>query len=256
MQNNIKQLYQKIKDLKSIKEFEEDIKKIKIDYDGLFNDETAASIIVDKLGRNKENILKIDQLKPGIECTVTGVVKNIQKIRAFNKKNGNIGRVVNIDLSDETGSCGLVLWNKDVELVKNKSIKKNSQVKIINGYVKDGYNGIELNIGRWGLIEIVDEKENNSDLITDEDEDIIIGKLLEIQPTRSFFKDNGAFGFVTNIIIQTKNGKKNITLWDEKVKEIQKYKKGDQIQIKNTDTRNKNGSEEFHLNSKADIKKI
>ena len=245
-------LYEKVKKSISKEEFENQIKKIQKQYDDLFDEETSAFLIVDKLGGNKENICKISNLENGMECTVLGKIKNISKTRNFNRKNGTQGKVINLELSDASGSCNLVLWDKDVDLVVNKTIKKGSNVKIINGYVKNGYNGIELNIGRWGLIETAPEEE----IQLKEKIDQISGELTELQPTRAFFKDNGEFGFVTNIKVKTKKGYKQLTLWDDKVKEVQNFKTGDKIEIKNINIREKNGKEEIHLNGKGNIKKI
>ena len=89
-----------------------------------------------------------------------------------------------------------------------------------------------------------------------EDENIVRGKLIEIEPTHAFFKDNGEFGFVTKIKIMENTVVKKISVWDEKVKEIQKYRIGTQIEITNLDTREKNGKKELHLNGRSNIKKL
>jgi replication factor A1 len=164
--------------------------------------------------------------------------------------------VINLELADDTGTCRLALWNRDVELVKNKTIQIGTNVKIINGYIKNGFNGIEINVGRWGLIEI--EPQDMIDLNKEKwiENKVIRGKIIEIEPTRAFFKDNGEFGFVTDVKLETKEGIKQITVWDEKVKDIQKLKKGNSIEIKDIDIRQKNGKKELHVNSKGVIKKI
>lgn len=249
---NIDELYSKVKDLKTKKEFNEEIKKIQDDYDGLFDKETAALLVVDMLGRNKENLAKINNIEPGMECTLIGEITAIGDIREFDRKNGRPGRVINLNISDETGSCKLALWHNDVELVQNNSIKLGSKIKIVNGYVKNGYSGIEISVGRWGMIEVQNNEINNRIV----DKSSIEGTIIEIQPSNAFFKDNGEFGFVTNIIVEDKQGKKQVTLWDEKVKEIQKFKKGDKIKIENISTKNKNGNIEYHLNGNAKIRKI
>jgi len=258
MQINKEQLYELIKDIKTKKEYEEDIKKIQTEYDQLFDENTASLLIIDELGRNKQNICKISDLKTGEECTVYGQITKINQQRTFNRKNGSNGRVVNLELTDNTGRCLLVLWDKDVELVKNKTIQKGTNVKIINGYVKEGYKNIELNVGRWSIIETEPENapENIINETIKEDENIIRGKLIEIEPTHAFFKDNGEFGFVTKIKIMENTIVKKISVWDEKVKEIQKYRIGTQIEITNLDTREKNGTKELHLNGRSNIKKL
>lgn len=256
MHRSKEQLYQEIKDIKSKDEFEKEIDKIQEEYDRLLDEDTAALLIVDKLGRNKQNISKINELEPGMECTIFGKITNITKSRNFNRKNGSTGQVINLELTDDTGACGLALWDRDVELVKKKTIQKGTNVKIINGYIKDGFNGIEINVGRWGLIEI--EPEDRLDIKKEKtpEDNVLRGKIIKIEPTRAFFKDNGEFGFVTNIKLETKVDVKQITIWGEKVKEIQKLKQGNSIEIENIDIKQKNGKEELHVNNKGVIKKL
>jgi replication factor A1 len=256
MHRSKEQLYQEIKDIKSKDEFEKEIDKIQEEYDMLLDEDTAALLLVDKLGRNKQNISKINELEPGMECTICGKITNITKSRNFNRKNGSIGQVINLELTDDTGACGLALWDRDVELVKKKTIQKGTNVKIINGYIKDGFNGIEINVGRWGLIEI--EPENRLDIKKEKtpEDNVLRGKIIKIEPTRAFFKDNGEFGFVTNIKLETKDDVKQITIWGEKVKEIQKLKQGNSIEIENIDIKQKNSKEELHVNNKGVIKKL
>lgn len=256
MHKNKDQLYEEIKDLITKKEFEEEISKIKKENDDLLDDDTIALLILDELGRNKENICKIADLEHGIECTVFGRIIDIKKSRRFNRQNGTQGRVINLELSDGTGTCGLALWDKDVELVEKRTIQKGTNVKIINGYVKDGFNGLEINVGRWGLIEI---NPDNTPSLVDEykpTQDEITGKLIKKEPTKAFFKDDGEFGFVTNVELVTKDDIKKITLWDKKVKEIQNFKQGELINIKNLNIKEKNGRKEIHANSKTTIQRV
>ena len=255
MQKTREELYKQIKDIKTKKDFEIEINKVRKEYDELLDDNTAALLIVDELGRNKQNIVRIADLKPEMECTIIGKITNINKSRNFNRKNGSTGHVINLELKDDTGTCGLALWDKDVELVTNKTIQIGTRVKVINGYTKDGFNGMELNVGRWSLLEI--EPEDTAELKKEKSENNIIkGKLVEVEPTRAFFKDNGEFGFVTNMALEINGSIKQITVWGEKVKEIQKLKPGDTLEIDNVSTKQNNGKEEIHLNSKGAFRKI
>ena len=133
------ELYELIKDLKTKREFEEEINDRFKKCDGLFDEDTIALFIVDELGKNKHTVSKIADLKPDSEYTVVGKIINIYDSKTFKRKNGTSGKVINLDISDDTGTCRLVLWNKDVDQVKNKDIKKGTTVKIINGYTKNGY---------------------------------------------------------------------------------------------------------------------
>lgn len=254
MHRSKEQLYELIKDLKTKDDFKKEIKERQEEYDFLIDEDTIALLIVDELGRNKINIVKINELEPGIECTVFGEITNISNERNFNRKNGSKGRVINMELKDDTSKCNLALWDQDVDLVKKKKIKIGTKVKIINGYVKDGFSGVELNVGKWGVIEI--EPDDIPDFKKEIDDEKLIGQLKEIEPTRAFFRDSGEFGFVTNIKIQVKDKIKNITVWDEKVKEIQGLKPGDKIEISNYKIKENNDAEVLYINSKTIIKKI
>jgi len=250
------ELYELISDLKTKKEFEEEMGKRFQDNDKLFDEDTIALLIVDELGRNKRVISKIADLKPDSEYTVVGKITNIYDSKTFKRKNGTSGKVVNLDLSDDTGTCGLVMWNKDVEQVKNKDIKKGTTIKIINGYTKNGYTGLEINLGRWGLLEIEPDGVSVLDEVQSENSHEIKGTLIHKEPTRAFFKDSGEFGFVTTIKIKENNEEKQITLWDAKVKEVQKFKIGDQLIIKDVTTKQKNGKTELHVNGNSSIQRF
>lgn len=248
------QLYNLINDLKTKKEFEEEIKDHFQEYDGLLDEDTIALLIVDKLGRNKQGICKIADLKPDTDCTVVGKITNKFNSKTFKRKNGTSGKVLNIDISDETGSCRLVLWNEDVQKAKN--LKKGSIVKIINGYTKNGFSGLEINLGRWGLFETQHEDDYILNNITEkESKDDIKGILTQKEPTRAFFKDDGEFGFVTNIKIKDDAKERNLTVWSEKVKEIQQFKIGDKIIVTGADSRSNNGKTEIHVNGKSTIRR-
>jgi len=256
MQENRNLLYNRVKDLITKKEFNEKIKDFQKEYDNLYDEETAALFIVDELGRNQQNTCKINEIEPGMECSIFCKVTNIRNTRTFSRKNGSSGRVVNLEISDETGSCGLALWDKDVELIKNKTIKIGSNIKIVNGYIKDGYNGLEINVGKWSIIETNIKEDLIKNDIQQFNSNTIKGKIICIEPTKAFFKDNGDYGFQLDIKIKNENGIKNVCIWDEKVKEIQKFKNGELIEIKNFNLRQKNGKTEIHLNGNGKIKKI
>ena len=131
-----------------------------------------------------------------------------------------------------------------------------SKVKVINGYIKNGFNGIEINVGRWSLIEIGPEKQVISATEKSEKNIVIKGKLVDVEPTKAFFKDNGDFGFVAKIKIETKEGIKQVIIWDQKVKEMQKIKKGDYLKIENADIKKISDIKELHVNSNGVITKL
>ena len=254
MQNLIISNYEKIKDLIDKDDYIKKINQIKNESDDLFDENICSLLLIDELNRSDYNNNKINNLEPGMESTLIVKIENIGIIREFQKKNGYKGRVINIDVFDETGNCKLVLWDNDVDLIIKNKITINSFIKIINGYVKNGIDGIEINIGRWSLIELLsDDFLSKNNLKNDK---FLIGKILEISPTKPFFKNNGEYGFFSSIKIQEKNKIKKLFIWNEKVKEIQKYKPGDIIKFKGVETKNNNGINEKHVSINSIIEKI
>lgn len=251
-------LYDLVKDLKTKQEFENELHQKAKTYDDLFDTNTLALLIVDELGRNHQSITSINTIQPNGEYTVIGKITNISDSHTFQRKNGKNGKVMNIDLADKTGSCRVVLWNDDIEQIHNKKIKPGTLVKIINGYTKQGRYGVEINLGRWGLLEPQNDEQKEEPIHAEENntKDTIQGILTKKEPTRPFFKDTGDFGFVTSIYIKDKNhSEKKLILWDNKVKDIQQYNIGDIITIHGVQLKENKGTLEFHVNGKSSILK-
>ena len=251
MKKTKKELYNFIKDLMTEQEFEDKIQQRFKEFNKLLDLDTIAYLIVDESGRNQEAVKKIVDLKTDSEYTIIGTVTKIYETRNFKKKNGKKGKVVNLEIKDDTSICRLVLWNKDVERIKNKKITSGSRLKIINGYTKKGYSGLEINLGRWGLLEVLSSKDIDSKNLLHANE--IEGTLVKKEATRVFFKDDGEVGFVTHINIKKDSLEKKIILWDSKVKEIQKYTIGDQLLFKDVTIKQNNGDEEIHANNNTII---
>ncbi|MEA2053717.1 MAG: OB-fold nucleic acid binding domain-containing protein [Candidatus Thermoplasmatota archaeon] len=234
MQNYRKEeLYEAVKDLLGKEEFEERLEEERKKYGELIDEGAAAMIVVDKLKKNFFNVVKIADLEPSIEVTLYARVEFLGDTREFDG-----GRVANMVVSDDTGSCILVLWDNDVRLIEDEKIEKGRIIKIINGYVKEGYYGIEINVGRWGLVEIEPKD------VPDMDSKIKIKKLKEIRkgivgieakikkiyPTKIFFTENGE-RFAATIIAEDKSGERKIILWDEMARMLQQFEEGDTIKI-------------------------
>lgn len=214
-------IYSKVKDMLSRDTFMKLIEKEKETYGYLIDDVTAALLVVDKFGRNFFTTKKIEEIEVSTEVTLYVKIDKIGEVKETKK-----GKVVDIVISDDTGSCILVLWDANTELVNHKKLYEGCVVKIINGYVKEGYYGLEINVGKWGAIEIESKvmniKVNKWRKLNEVKKGIanIEGKILQINPTKIFFTENGE-RFLTKIIMEDESGEREIMVWDEMVKEIQ-----------------------------------
>lgn len=151
------ELYELISDLMPKDRFEEEIRKRLDEYEGLLSEEAIAYLMVDELGRNVMDTATISELRDGDSVSLVVTVEDIGEPREFKRKNGSIGRVANLTVTDDTAKCRLTLWDKDVDAVKTGIIRKGSRIRIVNGYVKISDFGPEINIGRWGLF-FIDER--------------------------------------------------------------------------------------------------
>lgn len=275
--------YELVKDLISHEDFEKEIKKRFDEYNQLLNENAIAFLIADEMGRNVGHVSTIRELKDAEEATVYVVVTKIFEPRVF-EKNGRKGKVVNLEIRDETGECRLVLWNKDVELVEKGIIKDNTVLKVVNGYIKKTGNIFEINVGRWGAVipESEDAAESakhfssiprkNKGFPEDTPKGLIkvdfidlsdikpgmnvnvIGAIISKDGPKSFIRKNGSTGFISNTVINDGTGSSRLILWDERAKETAKFEIGDNIEIRDGYTKSDNGAE-IHVGSRGKIKK-
>jgi replication factor A1 len=152
------ELYELVKDIMTEEEFDSDIKKRFVEYEGLLSEEAISYLIADEKDRIIPTKQKVSDLKHGESASLDVKVQEIKEPREFKRKNGSSGQVVNVIVFDETGKCRLTLWDKDVEFVKSGNITNDSKIRIVNGYVKITDFGTEISVGRWGLLFIDGKK--------------------------------------------------------------------------------------------------
>jgi len=107
----------------------------------------------EKTNREKGgNFLKIRDLRDGTK-RVDLEAKVIEKTgprEVLSRYKDVVLRVANATLSDDTGTIKLALWNDQID-----QVKVNDTIKIENGYVTSFRGEIQLNIGRYGKLSVV-----------------------------------------------------------------------------------------------------
>ena len=253
MQPTIQHYYNQIKDLKTPEEFISEIRQRTQDYDDLFTEEVIAHLIVDELDRNTQSIISIKDVHLGMECTIRGIITEINETKTFTRKNNTKGKLRKYLLTDETGSIPIILWNDDTEILTTDHLQNQATITIINGYSKKGYQGIELNIGRWSKIEISEPPKHKPANDHLKEKHSITGTIETIEPTSIFFKEDDTEGFIAKVTININGNIQSVICWNEQVKTIQQYTKGDTITITQATYRYLNGKQEIHVNGNATI---
>ncbi len=130
--------------------------ELREEFGGLIRDETLARIAKEEdadIMEPKSNAKKIADLKDREEVTIELDVVKVNDTRQFEKRTGGQGRVRNINVKDETGTCRLALWDNDVDMVENLGIQPGTRLRCVDCYVKKTDFGTDVSKGRKGKIE-------------------------------------------------------------------------------------------------------
>jgi replication factor A1 len=120
---------------------------------GLISKEGAAQIIAAELGISFDGEkLKIEELLPGMRrVNVLGQVINIYPIRSFTTKKGDIGKVANFVIADDTSNIKVVLWDTHhIDLIEKGHVGKGTSIEIINASMRDN----EIHLGSFSDLKI------------------------------------------------------------------------------------------------------
>ena len=95
--------------------------------------------------------MKISELTPGtgnveLEAEVVG----IEEPREINKEGRHL-RVANATIRDHSGTISLVLWNDAID-----QIQEGSKIKISKGYVNTWQDKMQLTLGKFGKMEVLE----------------------------------------------------------------------------------------------------
>ncbi|MBO6104724.1 MAG: replication protein A [Methanobrevibacter sp.] len=202
----------------------------------------------------EDNIIKIGNAQEISDVTLIGIVTKIQDTIQFDRQDGTKGFVKSIEITDETGSIRVTLWGDDTKL----KVSKGDILKVMGGnieyddYATSGYRvntnwNTELRVNPEGneeLAEGLNEIASKLGPITisevqdheDDGEEVdIIGRLITLNDTHSFQRDDGSTGYVRSGDIADSTGKVRISFWDEKAEAS--YGIGKAYQVENARTR-------------------
>lgn len=233
----IEEVFKKLEGKLTPEEFRSKVETKFTEMNGLCDSKTAAMLVANEFGMNETVKIKDMTADKGNIVFLAKVI-SIGDIKEFSRDNDTTGRVVNLNLADDTGSIRAALWDEACDLVKIGDIKMGQTLKV-KGYVKQGQRGIEVNVGKGGGIEHI-EKEVNVNIKPHKINEIkagmnglnILGKVLDLGKVRTFSRKDGTAGKVTNITIGDDTGKIRVTLWDAKA-ENPGIKVGEIVEVMN-----------------------
>ncbi len=265
--DEINEIYEKLGGAISKDDFTRRVEEKVEQMSGLCDTRTAAMLVAHDLGvsdSSEEQLQKISGITPN-----SGNVKLIAKVmtvfpaKEFNRNDGTIGRVANLIVADDTGSIRLTLWDERADLVKTGDVEVGQNYQIA-GYVKEGYSGIEVNIGNNGVFCQTDEKveariesKQIKDIKSGMGDLNIRGRVLDISDIKTFNKRDGGNGRVANILIGDETGKIRVTLWDELTEFTQEIETDESVEVLNGYAKENNFNQqvEIQVGNRSTIRK-
>jgi len=94
--------------------------------------------------------MNISELKPGTgSVNIEAEVVSKDSEREINKYGRKL-RVANVTIKDDSGSISLVLWNEEID-----KVKEGDKIKIENGYVNEWQGTPQLTLGKFGKLTVL-----------------------------------------------------------------------------------------------------
>ncbi|MFC5971067.1 single-stranded DNA binding protein [Halomarina salina] len=239
----------------SEEEFREAVEQKVEQMDGLADEETAAMLIAHEL--TDEEINGIADIDAGMEeVKFLAKVVSVGDIRTFERDDGE-GQVLNLDVADETGHVRVALWDQDAAAAEEELAA--GDVLRIKGRPKEGYSGLEVSASRV-------EGDQDADIDVDLAEDGTIaslslgqsdvnvrGKVLGVEPVRTFDRNDGSEGKVSNLVLGDETGRVRVTMWDEQADTVETLSEGISVEIVDGYVRDRDGTLELHVGSRGAI---
>jgi replication factor A1 len=239
---DIESIYKKLSHVISKEDFLQRVQEKVENMGGLCDEPMAAMLVANELGFSDvgRDSVKIEDItaESGPVNFVARVV-SVFDTKEFTRNDGTIGRVGNIIVGDETGKIKVTLWDNMADLIKTEKVKAGQTLQI-SGYAKQGYSGVEVNIGNNGVL-TESEEEIDVSVSSQKIKDIkdgmgdlnLTGKVLEISEIRTFQRKDGTSGKVGNLLLGDDTGTLRVTLWDEKTEFLDQIEYGDAIELIN-----------------------
>ena len=182
----------------------------------------------------------------GIEIDIIGRFLSIDDPREFQRDTGEVGLVRSAMFADESGKVRLSFWNEKTQ----GDYEVGEAYRIENARTRLGMYNVDLNIGGGSRIIRLSEEQAREmfipelatlekaiydyikidDVEEDEQDKIIIGRIIEMYDPREFERDDRT-GLVRNIEIADDTGSIRVVLWNDDAE--REFELGQPIKLQN-----------------------
>ncbi len=227
---------------------------------GLADEETAAMLIAHEL--SDQQVGGIADIEAGMEeVKFLAKVLSVGELRTFERDDADEdGRVVNVEVADETGRIRVAFWDEAAAAAVEEL--EPGVVLRIKGRPKEGYDGVEVNADKVEADDEVDIDVAVSDEYTVEELSLgrsdvtLAGRVLATESVRTFSRDDGSEGQVSNLVLGDETGRVRVTLWDEQAELAERFSPGESVEVVDGYVRDRDGDLELHVGNRGTIERI
>lgn len=251
--------FKRVEDLIDRAAFDEEVKGIQETSGGLFVQELAAAMVVDRLGRAEFKVPPLNKARAGATTVVRGFVARVGPMREFERE-GMPSRVANVLLKDATGQLTLVLWDDHAALAEPGALTVGTWVRAANVTVKKTDYGLEAQAGRYSTIALEDEtdaleKDRTVALdvewaaLGDLKQGALVsvrGEVLSKRGPRRFRRRDGSQSSVLNLTVFDGTHMAILVLWDDLAQRAGGVEAGTKVELMHGLVKVNRGATEVH----------
>jgi len=253
----------------ALEEFREAVEDKVEQMGGLADEETAAMLIAHEL--KDEEVNGIADIEPGMdEVKFLGKIVSIGELRTFERdgEDQEDGCVVNLEVADSTGRIRISMWDKQaISAVGDPDGEQYGQLDVgdvlrIAGRPKDGYNGVEVSVDKAEPddsaevdVEVLDVH-RVEDLTLGLSDVNLKGCILDVGTVRTFDRNDGSEGRVSNLAVGDPTGRIRVTLWDEQADLVEEFSADESVEIVDGYVKERDGKLELHVGSRGAVEPL
>lgn len=169
-------------------------------------------------GRDVARRLTVAGLRPGDFGVLDVEVRQVHPARTFQRKRGGEGSLCRVTLGDASGEVDLVLWDDEIGLTRDGTLRPGAWLRVQGLTVKDGWKGgVELGIGGGRITPHAAPADAGG---AAGPAGPLEGTLTALGDTHVVTGPDGP-RFKAEATLQTADGEAFVTLWDDAVKALQ-----------------------------------
>ncbi len=201
------------------------------------------------------------------KVSVLGVVQNIYPVSEFERRDKTYGKVMRLQLRDDTGQITAVLWNEKVDEIG--AVGKGDYLQIMNARVKARLDGqLELHVENSTQIEVLTEiplsfrpftvlptrftkiKELGPGMRNVD----VLARVMNTSEVREFKRPSGEIRHVSTLLIKDETGSIRLNLWEDKAIISKQIQLGDVVLVEGAYTRERFGKVTLNLGRRGILK--